>query len=166
MISAVAEDNWNFNPLSSITTYYDLQEARKAQEVSAERISRDELNKEYADIGLFFKKDEYQSVVDIMVEKKKEERQRQSIIQRGPKGFVAGAAKFATGLGVSLFDPINIASAFIPVFGQARFARLVAKRGFTQARLAKGTVEGAAGAAIVEPIIYGSAQNSRLWFSR
>ena len=159
MISAVAEDNWNFNPLSSITTYYDLQEARSsAQEVSAERISRDELNKEYADIGLFFKEDEYQSVVDIMVEKKKEERQRQSIIQRGPKGFVAGAAKFATGLGVSLFDPINIASAFIPVFGQARFAGLVARRGFTQARLAKGTVEGAAGAAIVEPIVYGSAQ--------
>ena len=159
LISAVAEDNWNFNPLSSIQTYYDLQEARSsAQEVSAERISRDELNKEYADIGLFFKEDEYQSVVDIMVEKKKEERQRQSIIQRGPKGFVAGAAKFATGLGVSLFDPINIASAFIPVFGQARFAGLVAKRGFTQARLAKGTVEGAVGAAIVEPIVYGSAQ--------
>lgn len=158
-LSAVAEDNWNFNPLSSIQTYYDLQQARdSAKEESAVRISRDELNKQYSDIGLFFKEDEYQSVVDIMVEKKKEERQRQSIISRGPKGFIPGVAKFATGLGVSLFDPINIASAFIPVVSQARFASLVAKTGFTRARLAKGTVEGAAGAAIVEPIIYGSAQ--------
>jgi hypothetical protein len=69
---------------------------------------------------LFFKEDEFQSVVDIMVEEKKEERQRQSIIQRGPKGFAVGVAKFATGLSVSLFDPINIAASFIPVFGQAQ----------------------------------------------
>lgn len=158
-LSAVAEDNWTFNPLSSIQTYYDLQDARNsAKEESAVRVSRDELNKEYADIGLFFKEDEYQSVVDIMVEKKKEERERQSIIQRGPKGFFAGTAKFATGLGVSLFDPINIASAFIPVIGQARFAGMVAKTGFTRARLMKGAAEGAVGAAVVEPIVYGSAQ--------
>jgi len=158
-LSAVAEDNWNFNPLSSIQTYYDLESARSsAQEESAVRISRDELNKEYSDIGLFFKEDEYQSVVDIMVEKKKEERARQSIIQRGPKGFVPGVAKFATGLGVSLFDPINIASAFIPVVGQARFAGLVAKTGFARARLVKGAAEGAVGAAVVEPIVYGVSQ--------
>ena len=158
-LSAVAEDNWNFNPLSSIQTYYDLESARSsAQEESAVRISRDQLNKEYSDIGLFFKEDEYQSVVDIMVKKKKEERARQSIIQRGPKGFVPGVAKFATGLGVSLFDPINIASAFIPVVGQARFAGLVAKTGFARARLAKGAAEGAVGAAVVEPIVYGASQ--------
>lgn len=158
-LSAVAEDNWNFNPLSSIQTYYDLESARSsAQEESAVRISRDQLNKEYSDIGLFFKEDEYQSVVDIMVEKKKEERARQSIIQRGPKGFVPGVAKFATGLGVSLFDPINIASAFIPVVGQARFAGLVAKTGFARARLVKGAAEGAVGAAVVEPIVYGASQ--------
>ncbi len=158
-LSAVAEDNWNFNPLSSIQTYYDLESARSsAQEESAVRISRDELNKEYSDIGLFFKEDEYQSVVDIMVEKKKEERARQSIIQRGPKGFVPEVAKFATGLGVSLFDPINIASAFIPVVGQARFAGLVAKTGFARARLVKGAAEGAVGAAVVEPIVYGVSQ--------
>ena len=69
------------------------------------RVSRDELNKEYSDIGLFFKKDEFQSVVDIMVEEKAE-RERQSIIERGPKGIGVTALKFATGLGV-FFDPIN-----------------------------------------------------------
>ena len=59
---------------------------------------------------------------------------------------------------MSLFDPINIAASFIPVFGQARFAGLVARQGFTRARLAKGVTEGAVGAAIVEPIVYGVAK--------
>ena len=158
-LGAVAADNWNFNPLSSIGTYYDMQSARsQSLENNQVRISRDELNKEYSDLGLFFKEDEFQSVVDIMVEEKKDERSRQSIIERGPKGFSVGALKFATGLGVSLFDPINIAASFIPVFGQARFAGLVARQGFTRARLAKGVTEGAVGAAIVEPIVYGVAK--------
>jgi hypothetical protein len=158
-LGAVAADNWNFNPLSSIGTYWDMESARsQAIEEDQNRVSRDELNKEYADLGLFFKEDEFQSVVDIMVEEKKAERQRQSIIQRGPKGIAVGAAKFATGLAVSLFDPINIAASFIPVFGQARFAGLVARQGFTRARLARGVTEGAVGAAVVEPIVYGVAQ--------
>lgn len=158
-LGAVAADNWNFNPLSSIGTYWDMESARsQALEEDQNRVSRDELNKEYADLGLFFKQDEFQSVVDIMVEEKKAERQRQSIIERGPKGFAVGAAKFATGLGVSLFDPINIAASFIPVFGQARFAGLVARQGFTRARLARGVTEGAVGAVVVEPIVYGVAQ--------
>jgi len=158
-LGAIAADNWNFNPLSSIGTYYDMQSARsQSLEDNQVRISRDELNKEYSDLGLFFKEDEFQSVVDIMVEEKKDERSRQSIIERGPKGFGVGALKFATGLGVSLFDPINIAASFIPVFGQARFAGLVARQGFTRARLARGVTEGAVGAAIVEPIVYGVAK--------
>ena len=158
-LGAIAADNWNFNPLSSIGTYYDMQSARsQSLEDNQVRISRDELNKEYSDLGLFFKEDEFQSVVDIMVEEKKDERSRQSIIERGPKGFGVGALKFATGLGVSLFDPINIAASFIPVFGQARFAGLVARQGFTRARLAKGVTEGAVGAAVVEPIVYGVAK--------
>ena len=158
-LGAIAADNWNFNPASSIWTYWDMESARsQAIEEDQNRVSRDELNKEYSDLGLFFKEDEFQSVVDIMVEEKKAERQRQSIIQRGPKGIAVGAAKFATGLAVSLFDPINIAASFIPVFGQARFAGLVARQGFTRARLARGVTEGAVGAAVVEPIVYGVAQ--------
>jgi len=158
-LGAVAADNWNFNPLSSIGTFYDMESARnEALKQEENRVSRDELNKEYADLGLFFKKDEFQSVVDIMVQEKKEERQRQSIIERGPKGIAVGAAKFATGLAVSLFDPINVAASFIPVFGQARFAGLVARQGFTRARLTRGVVEGAVGATLVEPIVYGVAQ--------
>lgn len=71
-LGAVAADNWNFNPLSSIGTYWDMESARSQSiEQDQNRVSRDELNKEYSDLGLFFKEDEFQSVVDIMVEEKK-----------------------------------------------------------------------------------------------
>jgi len=167
-LGAVAADNWNFSPASALllgTQKIDAQIQSTKQNL--ERVNRQDLNKEYAKIGLFFEEDEYQSVVDIMVKEKKEERARQSIMERGPKGswnplnkgFYVGAAKLTTGLAVSMVDPINIAASFIPVFGQARFAKLVAKQGFTKARAVRGAVEGMAGAAIVEPLVYGVAQS-------
>jgi len=166
-LGAVAAENWNFNPLQMTRNYFDLVKA-KQMEISQnnERVSRDELNKKYSELGLFFEDDEFQSVVDIMVEEKKEERDRQSIIERGPKGswnplksgFYVGAAKIGTGLAVSLADPFNIAASFIPVVGQNRFAYMAARTSLRTARLAKGAIEGAVGATILEPIVYNVAQ--------
>ena len=167
-LGAVAADNWNFNPVMSLWNYNDLSEARNKSKFNKENmVDRLELNKEYAKIGLYFEEDEYQSVVDIMIREKNEERARQNIMMRGPKGswnplsggFYVGAAKFATGLATSMVDPINVAASFIPVFGQTNFARLVARQGFTKARAIRGAVEGAVGATLVEPIVYGVAQS-------
>ena len=167
-LGAVAADNWNFNPVMSLWNYNDLSEARNKSKFNKENmVDRLELNKEYAKIGLYFEEDEYQSVVDIMVREKNEERARQNIMMRGPRGswnplsggFYVGAAKFATGLATSMVDPINVAASFIPVFGQTNFARLVARQGFTKARAVRGAVEGAVGATLVEPIVYGVAQS-------
>ena len=159
-LKAVAADNWNFNPVSSILLYQDiLQERRNAIKQDDVFIDRQELNTKYKNLGLFFEQDEPQSVVDIIVQEKKDELRRNSIIDRGSKGALPFAAKFLTGLGVSILDPINIGVSFIPVFGQARFVGLVARQGFTKARAVRGTVEGAVGASLVEPIVYGVAQS-------
>jgi len=157
VLKATAEETWNFNPTQSIESYGELFFERQAPEGEAP-VPRDQLNKEYSSLGLFFEEDEYQSVVDIMVDAKEAERERQDIISRGPQGLGVGIAKFGVGLGVSLLDPVNLASAFIPIVGQARMAQLVARYGFGRARLARGFTEGAVGAALVEPIVYGSAQ--------
>lgn len=158
-LTAVKEEAWQFNPSASLSTFYELEEAEAEDKQSQQApISKDELNNKYNNIGLTFEEDEYPSVVEIMVQQKNEENRRNSIIQRGPTGIGPGIAKFATGLGVSMLDPINIGVSFIPVVGQARFASLVAKQGFTTARLTKGAVEGAVGAALIEPIVYGVAQ--------
>jgi len=166
-LGAIAADNWEYNPLEATKTHRSINTAEMESIRGGDvRVDRNELNKEYQDLGLYFKEDEFQSVVDIMVEKKEAERERQSIIQRGPAGswnpfsagFYVGAAKFGTGLAVSMLDPINIAASFVPVFGQARFAALAARQGLRTARLTRGAVEGAVGAALVEPIVYSAAK--------
>ena len=166
-LGAVAGENWNFNPMSSIGTYRSILSAQRESAINnIDRVDRKQLNKEYSDLGLYFEEDEYQSVVDIMVNEKKEERSRQSIISRGPegswnplsKGFYVGAAKFGTGLAVSMADFVNIGASFIPIVGQGNFARLVARSSLRTARLARGVTEGAFGAALVEPIVYSTAQ--------
>ena len=159
-LKAVAADNWKFNPLSSISTYRDLQAARdEAFKDKAPLLDRQDLNTEYKELGLFFEQDEPQSVVDLIVDQKKEELRRQDIINRGQKGILPGTAKFITGLGVSFLDPINIGVSFIPFVGQANFARLAARTGFTTARLTRGAVEGAIGTTLIEPLIYNVAQS-------
>ena len=163
-LGAVAEDAWNFNPLPSAIRFFEL-EANRNEDTNEPLISRDELNKKYSNLDLFFDEDEKQSTVDILVNRKTLERERQSIIARGPEGsfnpfnsgFYTGGAKLGTSLAVSIADPINIASAFIPVVGEARFASLVARQGLTKARGIRGVVEGAVGAAVVEPIVLTAA---------
>lgn len=156
---AAAGEAWEFNPFQAIDKYFDMQFARaKEKELDQTPIPKDELNKQYADLGLHFDEDEYGSVVDIIVAEKQEERKRQSIMQRGPQTAGAMAAKLGAGLVTSVADPVNLMAAFIPVFGQARFAALAGRIGFGKARFVRGTVEGAAGAALVEPIVYNIAQ--------
>lgn len=168
-LGATYEETINFNPAYRLYKSYQISDAKnQSQEEGIEPVSKQKLNKEYADLGLYFENDEYQSVVDIMVDQKKEERERQSILERGPKGswnpfsggFYVGAAKLAVGIGGSFLDPINIGASFIPVFGQARFAKLVAQPSmtFARARAIRGAVEGSFGAAVVEPIVYTSAK--------
>jgi len=166
-LGATYEETINLNPTYRLYKDYQMSDA-KNQSIAegALPINKDVLNKEYADVGVYFENDEYQSVVDIRVAQKKEENERQSIMQRGPEGswnpfsggFYVGAAKLAVGIGGSFLDPINIGASFIPVFGQARFAAIAARTSLRTARVAKGAVEGSFGAAIVEPIVYSSAQ--------
>jgi hypothetical protein len=166
-LGATYEETINFNPAYRLYKSYQISDAKnQSEEEGIEPVSKQELNKKYSDLGLYFENDEYQSVVDIMVDQKKEERERQSILERGPQGswnplsggFYVGAAKLAVGIGGSFLDPINIGASFIPVFGQARFAALAARTTLPKARAIRGAVEGSFGAAIVEPIVYSSAK--------
>ena len=155
-----AKDAWKYNPVSSFLRLYELEGNRNNQ-TNEPLIDRQELNDKYSDLGLFFDQDEKQSTVDILVERKKEEIDRQNIIQRGPKGFFPGAAKLATSFVASAADPVNLALAFVPVVGQMRFASMVGKYGFTRARLTKGAIEGFVGTTAIEPLVYTAAQREQ-----
>ena len=148
-------NSWNLNPFSSTGRAYDMI---KAYQSSNTYLNKDDLNKKYADLGLVFKEDTREGVVDYIVERKKIEHSRASILARGPQGRLAKGFFFLESLGTSFLDPINIGASFIPVVGQARFAAMVARSGKNIGRMKKGFREGLVGNAMVEPIVYGVAK--------
>lgn len=166
VLGATAAEAWKFSPWNSISRYNELNEVR-AGATDSPLIPKDDLNKKYSNDGLYFYEDEKQEVVDLLLERKQAERRRQEIIAKGPTGILPGAAKLGVSFVTSAVDPINLASAFIPIVGQARFASMVARAGgtarraFTTARFKKGAIEGTVGAAAVEPIVYGVAQSEQ-----
>ena len=148
----------DYNPTWGL---YREAQRRKAAEDDDEIIPVGELNKKYAELGLFFEKDEPRGYVNLLVEKKKDELKKQQIVQRGPKNIFAKSSYFISGLGAAFLDPINIGASFIPVVGQARFLNNVARYGVTRARMLKGVQEGFVGNVAVEPLSYVSANQEQ-----
>lgn len=101
--------------------------------------------------------------LDILIERKREEVKRKFILDNAPASTVP--VQLLAGFAASTLDPINVASAFVPVVGEARYASLLAKAGKSAmaraaVRAKVGAVEGAVGAALVEPLVlYASAQD-------
>lgn len=76
---------------------------------------------------------------------------RQAIIQQGPHGFVSGVQKFGNSLIGMATDPLEVATSFIPVFGEAGKAWAVARFGGLGGRVVLGAAEGGIGNAMTEP---------------
>jgi hypothetical protein len=148
--------SWDFNPTSSLFRLADQESAYMESNVY---LNKDELNKQYAGMGLYFEQDTREGVVDYLVKRKEIEQQRSSVMARGPEhGY---GTFFLASMATNFLDPINIGSAFVPVVGQARFANMVARSGKNVARLQRGFVEGLVGNAMVEPIVYGVAKSEQ-----
>lgn len=95
--------------------------------------------------------------LDIMMERARGRQERAATIARGPGGFIPGALSVGTSFLVGAVDPINIASAFIPVVGELRFAKMMEaagesalSRAAVRARI--GAASGAVGQVAIEPI--------------
>lgn len=99
--------------------------------------------------------------------------ERESVLRRADSALTSKAGRFSASLLAQALDPINIATAFIPVVGEVRYARWIGKAasGLERAgvRAGVGAAEGALGAAVVEPLIYLQAQRQQrpyeLWDS-
>lgn len=94
-----------------------------------------------------------------MVSREFDKRAHADAIERGPQGFIAGTERFGIGLARQAIDPLNLASAFIPVVGEVRMAGMLARAGASQAaRLGVyarvGVLEGAVGNLALEPAMH------------
>lgn len=101
-----------------------------------------------------------QGALEVLIERHREQLARQQIMARASGGNMP--TQITASLAASLLDPLNIASAFVPVVGEARYARLLAGAATPMGRAAVrggvGAVEGSVGAAIVEPLPLLAAQ--------
>jgi len=177
-LSARAREAWERSGLPSANRMGEIEQASgRAQEVRtfddtgaplpeepfpqprelSPMLSPEEATARGEALGLKFSKPTRSEVVDIMVRRKKAEVARQSVIRRSPGGFGLEAGALGLGLLVTAADPLNIAAAFIPVVREARFAVWAGRVGVPAARFTRGTIEGAAGAAVVEPLVLAAA---------
>lgn len=94
----------------------------------------------------------------LLAREKRAEMLRKATLSRASDDIGTNIGTFIAGLAANVVDPVNAASAFIPVVGPTRYAWSVARAGSllgrTAARLRIGAAEGVAGAALVEPLIY------------
>ncbi len=167
-LSAVADQTWLENPTSAISRLVELNKATatyepgmvgdfKPEKAFTNWQSKEKADKAAKEAGVKLSFADHgisQEKLDILISRKREETKRQAIESMAPQGFLPGAAKIGTSLAVSIADPLNVASAFIPVVSQANAIRLGSRFGVTGGRLATGAIEGAVGAAIVEPLVY------------
>ena len=105
-----------------------------------------------------------QATLDILIDRKRDELRRHQIMSEsvGIGGF---AANLTGALAGSLVDPTNIALAFVPVVGEARYGQLLARAGGafgrTGVRLGVGGAEGLVGLAPVEVLNYYAHQQQQ-----
>lgn len=124
-------------------------------------VSPDVANEESGDLGLTFDRPIRRNALEIRKEARKKELMRQSIIDRGEKSFGQMSSNLAAGFLGAAADPLNIASAFVPIVREARATQLATRLGTGGGRIAAGAIEGGVGAAIMEAPTWLLAQGAQ-----
>tara|TARA_R110000803_G_scaffold14586_5_gene40486 strand:+ start:2214 stop:4049 length:1836 start_codon:yes stop_codon:yes gene_type:complete len=153
VISTYAADALAMSPFQSIGRARDLGEAQRTGGV----ISLEKQQAMYDEAGVDIKPKQMvtRAMAQQLIDSAMVRRHNSSVMQRATGWQTAGG--FAASLGASVVDPINLVSAFIPIYGQAKYAGMLAKQASRVARAGTrfkvGLVEGAFGATITEPIV-------------
>lgn len=119
-------------------------------------MTADEANARYGIKGdLSFSKPVTDAVASALHDDKQAELMRQDTIARGSGGLVQSVGGFGARLLPQFFDPLNVASAFVPGLGEARAAAILGRAGIESglaARVVAGATQGALGQAALEPL--------------
>lgn len=100
----------------------------------------------------------------MMIERKYQSNKRAEYLENGPSGIAGLGASLTGNIAASFLDPIGLAANFIPFIPAAKTAAIMTRAGGSLAarigaRAAIGAAEGIAGAAILEPILAGTASD-------
>lgn len=124
--------------------------------VDGNTLTGEEATKKYGMGGqLKFDEPIKETAASLIAQRKMDENDRDYVIGSGETNSFRKATSIGVGMAASLLDPVNTASMFIPVVGEAKFAAMTAKYGGSvlKARLLKGAYQGLVGTAMVEPFV-------------
>lgn len=179
-MGAAASQAWNTNPATLLTRRFardlrgdanlsfvppdQLTDEDRAE--TAERLTPEQANAEFGIEGhLKFDQPILRSNARDLRDLKRAELDRADVLNRAEAGLIGTPARFIAGFAASAVDPLNIASAFIPVVGPARYASMLAAAGTAggraMVRVGAGALEGAVGAAVLEPLVYTLARSEQ-----
>lgn len=156
VLGATLDETLYYNPASALGRLLEqkLGSGRKGTTLSAEEYQDSEFFRPGIEVG-----DEgiTTGLASLLADRHDERRDFQTTLSRSRGGIGLGAAQFGVAIGGSFLDPLNVASVFIPSVGAARFASLSARYGTSRSKIATGVVDGAIGAAVIEPVVIGAA---------
>ena len=125
-------------------------------------ISAEDLTAQNEHLGLVFDYALTPDQAKVVIDTKRAELVRQAVTARAPSGVVAAGVMFGANLLAMATDPLELATMFIPVVGQAGKAAAIARFGRVGGRVAVGAVEGGVGQALTEPLYYGLSRQMQL----
>ena len=156
VLGATLDETLYYNPASALGRLLEqkLGSGRKGTTLSAEEYQESEFFRPGIEVG-----DEgiTTGLASLLADRHDERRDFQTTLSRSRGGIGLGAAQFGVAIAGSFLDPLNVASVFIPSVGAARFASLSARYGTSRSKIATGVVDGAIGAAVIEPLVIGAA---------
>ena len=117
--------------------------------------------------ALTFTESVYPAVAEQMVERKKRELSRAWLTANSENTILSNTAHFATSLAAGFLDPLQLAASMLPVgwFGKLGVLKNLAKTNPLMATIGAQSLQGAAGAALLEPIIYSRAHREQADYS-
>lgn len=156
VLGATFDDTLYYNPLNAGARTFDYF----VNKDKGKRYTKQEwTDSQYYRDGITVGEDGiHEGAASILAERHDERLSRRMVLDRARSSYSLGAAQLGVGLVGSMLDPLNIASAFVPVVSGARFASLATRYGATRARAIRGAAEGAVGAALLEPIVLTAAE--------
>lgn len=156
-LGAVASDAWANGPLAQAGRLIEASgQQADAEDRGEALLSAEEASTEGRDLGLRFDAPIARGAYNVLADEKRREVAAEATFKRARLENGYGTLHWLLGGGTEFLtqaaDPLNIASAFIPVVGEARYAAMAARMGRLPAALAKGAAEGAVGQGLLEPL--------------
>jgi len=156
VLGATFEETLYYNPANALAR---LQEQYLGEGATGTILSKEEyLESEYFREGIEVGDEGIKTGLASLLAERVDRRDAfNTTLSRSKGGLGTSIAQFGVAVAGSVLDPLNVASAFIPAVGTARAATLASRYGKNGSRAMVGTIDGAVGAAVVEPLVIGAA---------